>query len=56
MVGVIGPSFSGATNAVAASYDAAHLVLISPSATNPTLTSKGYKSFHRDRPAGLAGG
>jgi branched-chain amino acid transport system substrate-binding protein len=47
VVGVIGPSFSGATNAVAASYDAAHLVLISPSATNPTLTSKGYKSFHR---------
>lgn len=47
VMGVIGPSFSGATNAVAASYDAAHLVLISPSATNPTLTSKGYKSFHR---------
>jgi branched-chain amino acid transport system substrate-binding protein len=47
VVGVIGPSFSGATNAVAASYDAAHLVLISPSATNPSLTSKGYKSFHR---------
>jgi len=47
VVGVIGPSFSGATNAVAASYDAAHLVLISPSATNPSLTTKGYKSFHR---------
>lgn len=47
VMGVIGPSFSGPTNAVAASYDAAHLVLISPSATNPTLTSKGYKSFHR---------
>jgi branched-chain amino acid transport system substrate-binding protein len=47
ILGVIGPSFSGATNAVAASYDAAGLVLVSPSATNPTLTSKGYKSFHR---------
>ena len=47
VLGVVGPSFSGATNAVAASYDAAHLTLISPSATNPTLTSKGYKSFHR---------
>ena len=47
VVGVIGPSFSGATNAVATSYDGAHLVLISPSATNPSLTSKGYKSFHR---------
>lgn len=47
VVGVIGPSFSGATKAVGASYDAAGLVLISPSATNPTLTSLGFKSFHR---------
>jgi branched-chain amino acid transport system substrate-binding protein len=47
IVGVIGPSFSGATNAVGASYDQAGLVLISPSATNPTLTSAGFKSFHR---------
>ena len=47
VVGVIGPSFSGATKAVGASYDAANLVLISPSATNPTLTSSGFKSFHR---------
>lgn len=47
ILGVIGPSFSGATNAVGASYDQAGLVLISPSATNPTLTSAGFKSFHR---------
>lgn len=47
VMGVVGPSFSGATKAVAASYDAANLVLISPSATNPTLTSLGFKSFHR---------
>jgi branched-chain amino acid transport system substrate-binding protein len=47
ILGVIGPSFSGSTKAVGASYDAAHLVLISPSATNPTLTSLGFKSFHR---------
>ncbi|MFN2518623.1 MAG: branched-chain amino acid ABC transporter substrate-binding protein [Jatrophihabitantaceae bacterium] len=47
IIGVIGPSFSGATKAVGASYDAANLVLISPSATNPTLTSRGFKSFHR---------
>jgi len=47
ILGVIGPSFSGATKAVGASYDAAGLVLISPSATNPTLTSAGFKSFHR---------
>lgn len=47
VMGVIGPSFSGATKAVGASYDAANLVLITPSATNPTLTSLGFKSFHR---------
>ena len=48
VLGVIGPSFSGATSAVGASYDQAGLVLISPSATNPDLTSSGFKSFHRD--------
>ncbi|MDX6212058.1 MAG: branched-chain amino acid transport system substrate-binding protein [Frankiales bacterium] len=47
ILGVIGPSFSGASAAVGASYDTAGLVLVSPSATNPTLTSKGFKSFHR---------
>ena len=47
ILGVIGPAFSGPTKAVGASYDAAHLVLISGSATNPTLTSLGFKSFHR---------
>jgi len=47
ILGVIGPSFSGASKAVAPSYDGAKLVLISPSATNPTLTSQGFKSFHR---------
>ncbi len=47
VMGVVGPSFSGPTKAVGASYDAANLVLISPSATNPTLTSQGFKSFHR---------
>jgi branched-chain amino acid transport system substrate-binding protein len=47
ILGVIGPAFSGPTKAVGASYDAAHLVLISGSATNPTLTGLGFKSFHR---------
>jgi len=47
ILGVIGPSFSGASKAVAPSYDGANLVLISPSATNPTLTTLGFKSFHR---------
>ncbi|MDX6228732.1 MAG: branched-chain amino acid transport system substrate-binding protein [Frankiales bacterium] len=47
VLGVVGPSFSGASKAVGASYDGAGLVLVSPSATNPTLTSQGFKSFHR---------
>lgn len=47
IVGVVGPSFSGATAAVGAKYTAADLALISPSATNATLTSQGFKTFHR---------
>ncbi len=47
ILGVIGPSFSGASKAVAPSYDGANLVLVSPSATNATLTTLGFKSFHR---------
>ncbi|MHA3703016.1 branched-chain amino acid ABC transporter substrate-binding protein [Jatrophihabitans sp. YIM 134969] len=56
VLGVVGPSFSGATKAVANSYGEANLVLISPSATNDTLTSEGFKAFHRVVPPdGLEG-
>jgi branched-chain amino acid transport system substrate-binding protein len=47
VLGVVGPSFSGATNAVATTYGEADMVMISPSATNDTLTSKNYPTFHR---------
>ena len=47
IVGVIGPSFSGATKAVGKTYAAANMALISPSATNATLTTSGYTTFHR---------
>ena len=47
VVGVIGPAFSGATAAVAAKYAKAGIALISPSATNATLTSQGFTTFHR---------
>ena len=47
VVGVVGPAFSGATAAVGAKYAAANLALISPSATNATLTSQGFTTFHR---------
>ena len=51
MLGVIGPSFSGATKAVGPSYDAAGLTIITPSATNPTLSTLGFKTFHRIVPS-----
>jgi branched-chain amino acid transport system substrate-binding protein len=47
VVGVVGPIFSGPTKAVGATYAQAGMALISPSATNPTLTSSGYSTFHR---------
>ena len=47
VVGVIGPAFSGPTAAVGKKYAAAGIALISPSATNATLTSQGFTTFHR---------
>jgi branched-chain amino acid transport system substrate-binding protein len=47
VLGVVGPSFSGASAAVGAKYSEANLALISPSATNATLTTQGFKTFHR---------
>jgi branched-chain amino acid transport system substrate-binding protein len=47
IVGVVGPIFSGPTKAVAKTYGDAGMALISPSATNPTLTSSGFTTFHR---------
>jgi branched-chain amino acid transport system substrate-binding protein len=47
VVGVIGPIFSGPTSAVGNDYKAANMALISPSATNETLTSSGFTTFHR---------
>jgi branched-chain amino acid transport system substrate-binding protein len=47
VVGVVGPAFSGPTTATGAKYAQAGLALISPSATNATLTSQGFTTFHR---------
>ena len=47
IVGVVGPIFSGPTKAVGTTYAQAGMALISPSATNPTLTSSGFTTFHR---------
>jgi len=51
ILGVIGPAFSGATNAVGATYGDANLSFISPSATNPTLSEQGFPTFHRIVPS-----
>jgi branched-chain amino acid transport system substrate-binding protein len=47
IVGVVGPIFSGPTKAVGTTYAQAGMALISPSATNPTLTQSGFTTFHR---------
>jgi branched-chain amino acid transport system substrate-binding protein len=47
IVGVVGPIFSGPTKAVGKTYADAGMPLISASATNPTLTSQGFSTFHR---------
>ena len=47
VVGVVGPAFSGPTDATGKKYAAASLALISPSATEQTLTTSGYTTFHR---------
>ncbi|MCW2540057.1 MAG: branched-chain amino acid transporter substrate-binding protein [Frankiales bacterium] len=47
VLGVVGPIFSGPTSATGKTYAAANMGLISPSATNATLTSSGFTTFHR---------
>lgn len=47
IVGVVGPAFSGESDATGAAFSEAGLVTISASATNPDLTKNGWKTFHR---------
>jgi branched-chain amino acid transport system substrate-binding protein len=47
LMGEIGPSFSGATLAVGKIYGAAGVAMLTPSATNATLQSQGFTTFHR---------
>jgi branched-chain amino acid transport system substrate-binding protein len=47
LLGVIGPSFSGSTLAVGKIYGTAGLAMITPSATNATLQTQGFQTFHR---------
>lgn len=47
IVGVVGPTFSGETDATGAAFAEAGLVTVSPSATNPELSANGWDTFHR---------
>lgn len=47
VVGVVGPAFSGESDATGAAFSEAGLVTVSASATNPDLTKNGWKTFHR---------
>jgi branched-chain amino acid transport system substrate-binding protein len=45
--GVVGPAFSGASEAAGGAYQAAHLALVTPSASKPDLAHHGWRVFHR---------
>lgn len=47
IIGVVGPTFSGETEATGAQFSEAGLVTVSPSATNPELAQHGWDTFHR---------
>jgi branched-chain amino acid transport system substrate-binding protein len=47
IIGIVGPAFSGESAAADPIFDQAGIPLITPSATNPTLATKGWKTFHR---------
>lgn len=47
IVGLTGPAFSGETEATGPTFAEAGLVTVSPSATNPALSTNGWDTFHR---------
>jgi branched-chain amino acid transport system substrate-binding protein len=47
IVGIIGPAFSGESEAADPIFEQAGIPLITPSATRPSLATKGWKMFHR---------
>ncbi|MCX2713885.1 branched-chain amino acid ABC transporter substrate-binding protein [Mycolicibacterium sp. J2] len=46
-IGLVGPAFSGETKATGTVFDQAGLVAATASATNPTLSQNGWKTFFR---------
>ena len=49
--GVVGPLFSGTTVAAGGQYQQAHLGIVSPAASNTSLSHNGWRVFHRDVPS-----
>jgi branched-chain amino acid transport system substrate-binding protein len=47
IVGMVGPAFSGESEVALPIFEQANLPAISPSATRPSLSEKGWKVFHR---------
>jgi branched-chain amino acid transport system substrate-binding protein len=47
IIGLVGPGFSGESLATGKTFDAAGLPVISPSATNVTITQSGWTTWHR---------
>ena len=47
LVGIVGPAFSGESKAADPIFDKAGLNIITASATNPALSTNGWKTFHR---------
>src|SRR3954454_3274755 len=50
VMGVVGPSFSGASQAVGKKYGDAGLAIVNPSASNGELQDQGFKTWHRVMP------
>ena len=47
VLGIIGPATSGEIKAVAPVFEEAGLPVVTPSATNPDLARRGWRTFHR---------
>lgn len=47
VIGIVGPAFSGESKATGPVFSQANLLMLTPSATNPALTTNGWKNFVR---------
>jgi len=56
VMGVVGPSFSGATEAVGKTFGNAGIAIVNPSASNGELQTLGFKTWHRIFPNDYAEG